>query len=50
MMTDSSPRRQFVTMGMFMIDNFELLDAGGRPTGESREPQVRENVDGAAIK
>ncbi len=30
----------FVSLGMFIIDQFEFLDAEGKKTGETLEPQV----------
>ncbi|EPQ59546.1 Ribokinase-like protein [Gloeophyllum trabeum ATCC 11539] len=35
----SSQRPQFVSLGMFIIDEFEYLDDDGRPTGRSLAPQ-----------
>ena len=35
-----TPRKTFATLGMFIIDEFEYLDADGRPTGKVRAPQV----------
>lgn len=31
--------RKFVTLGMFIIDEFAFLDHAGNPTGQALEPQ-----------
>ena len=31
---------QFVSLGMFIIDEFEYLDERGEETGEKQRPQV----------
>ena len=36
----SGPTRHFVTLGMFIIDQFEFLDDDGKATGKTLEPQV----------
>lgn len=37
----SASSRKFVTLGMFIIDDFLYLDAAGEPTGKTTPPQVR---------
>lgn len=37
---DSNPRH-FVTLGMFIIDEFEFFDEVGQPTGKESASQVR---------
>lgn len=32
-------QRQLVTLGMFIIDEFEYLDEDGQPTGHALPPQ-----------
>ncbi|KAI0069038.1 Ribokinase-like protein [Artomyces pyxidatus] len=34
------PARQFVTLGMFIIDQFSFQDDNGSPTGQSLAPQI----------
>ena len=36
----ATPRRHFVTLGMFIIDEFAFLDEEGRPTGKTLPSQV----------
>ena len=36
--------RTFVTLGMFIIDDFLYLDAAGEPTGKTTPPQVRTTI------
>ena len=31
---------RFVTLGMFIIDEFSYADADGKPTGKTRTPEV----------
>ena len=37
---EGSPPRKFVTLGMFIIDEFLYLDESGGPTEKSIPPQV----------
>lgn len=32
-------QRQLVTLGMFIIDEFEYMDENGQPTGRTLPPQ-----------
>ncbi|KLO15658.1 hypothetical protein SCHPADRAFT_250738 [Schizopora paradoxa] len=43
-MSESKNRAHFVSLGMFIIDQFEFLDAEGKKTGEELEPQVTDVV------
>jgi len=36
----SENRAHFVSLGMFIIDQFDFLDAEGKKTGETLEPQI----------
>jgi hypothetical protein len=36
-----SASRHFVTLGMFVVDEFSYLDEDRRPTGKSLDPQER---------
>lgn len=40
MAATSGVSRHFVTLGMFIIDQFEFLDEEGRETGKTLDPQV----------
>ena len=37
--TTMSGSRKFVSLGMFIIDEFAFMDAAGKPTGRSLSPQ-----------
>ena len=37
--------RHFVTLGMFIIDDFEFLDEDGNPTGKELPPQVSKSTE-----
>lgn len=39
-------RRHFVTLGMFIIDEFEFFNEDGNPSGKVLEPQVSSKGDG----
>lgn len=39
-MADATHRKVFATIGMFIIDDFDFLDEDGKPTGQTRDPQV----------
>jgi len=40
MSSSSSERCTLVTLGMFIIDEFLFLDAEGKPTGRTQEPEI----------
>jgi hypothetical protein len=39
-MSTTTTRRKFVSLGMFIIDEFAFADAAGKPDGRSLSPQV----------
>lgn len=36
---------KFVTLGIFIVDEFHYLDENGRPTGRAQENQVRDMLN-----
>jgi hypothetical protein len=43
MMSHGQLQRQFVTLGMFIIDQFSFEDEDGKPTGKTQAPEVRQS-------
>ncbi|EJD53853.1 Ribokinase-like protein [Auricularia subglabra TFB-10046 SS5] len=48
-MSDHPHRKAFATLGLFIIDDFDFLTADGKPTGQTREPQIGGGGTYAAI-
>lgn len=48
-MDESAIRKSFVTLGLFIIDEFAFMDKHGRPTGRVLEPQIGGGGTYAAI-
>lgn len=40
-MSSTDDTREFVSLGMFIIDEFTFVDDKGEPTGQTLPPQVR---------
>ena len=47
---NSTSRRHFVSLGMFIIDQFSFADEDGNPTGKTLAPQASPHTDSMYVR